>query len=69
VSAALLAFAITRDGFARWPLFISIAFMVNVELVQWSNLLAAAMLTPGARGYRGSRSRTLGSPWVHTPTA
>jgi hypothetical protein len=46
ISAALLAFAITRDGFARWPLFISIPFMVNVELVQWSNLLAAAMLLP-----------------------
>ena len=50
VSAALLAFAITRDGFARWPLFISIAFMVNVELVQWSNLLAAAMLLPALGG-------------------
>jgi hypothetical protein len=46
ISAALLAYAITRDGFARWPLFISIPFMVNVELVQWSNLLAAAMLLP-----------------------
>jgi hypothetical protein len=49
-SAALLAFAITRDGFARWPLFIGISFMVNVELVQWSNLLAAAMLLPAIGG-------------------
>jgi hypothetical protein len=46
LSAAVLAFAITKDGFARWPLFISVAFMVNVELVQWSNLLAAATLLP-----------------------
>ena len=45
-SAALLAYAITRDGFDRWPMFVSIPFMVNVELVQWSNLLAAAMLLP-----------------------
>jgi hypothetical protein len=46
ISTAFLAFAIARDGFARWPLFLSIPFMVNVELVQWSNLLAAAMLIP-----------------------
>jgi hypothetical protein len=46
LSAALLAFGLTRDGFYRWPLFISIAFMVNVELVQWTNLLTAAMLLP-----------------------
>jgi hypothetical protein len=46
ISAALLAYGITRDGFSRWPLFISISFIVNVELVQWSNLLTAAMLLP-----------------------
>lgn len=46
VSSALLAFAITRDGFSRWPLFISLAFVVNVELVQWSSLMAAAALIP-----------------------
>jgi hypothetical protein len=46
VSASLLALAVTRDGFARWPIFISIPFMVNVELVQWSNLLTAALLLP-----------------------
>ena len=46
LSAALLAFAITRDGFDRWPVVLSIPFMVNVELVQWSNLLAASALLP-----------------------
>ena len=46
VSAGLLAYAIARDGFVRWPLFLSIPFTVNVELVQWSNLLTAAMLLP-----------------------
>jgi hypothetical protein len=54
-SAALLAFAITKDGFARWPLFISIAFMVNVELVQWSNLLAAAMMLPALAGLAAAK--------------
>lgn len=45
-SAGLLAFAIARDGFRRWPVFISLSFFVNVELVQWSSLLAAAALIP-----------------------
>ena len=55
LSSALLAFAITRDGFARWPLFISIPFMVNVELVQWSNLLTAAMLLPVLGGIAAAK--------------
>src|SRR5689334_13628725 len=55
VSAALLAFAITRDNFDRWPLFISISFMVNVELVQWSNLLTAAMLLPTLGGIAAAK--------------
>lgn len=46
VSAALLAWAVTRDGFGRLPLFISISFVTGVELVQWGNLLTAAMLMP-----------------------
>lgn len=46
VSAALLAWAMTRDGFARWPLFLSISFVTAIELTQWSPLLTAAMLMP-----------------------
>jgi len=46
VSAGLLAYAVARDGFVRWPLFLSIPFVINVELVQWSNLITAAMLLP-----------------------
>ena len=46
VSAGLLAFAITRDGYARLPLLLSISFVTAVELVQWSPLLTAAMLLP-----------------------
>jgi hypothetical protein len=46
ISAALLAYAVARDGFTRWPLFISVPFLANVELVQWSNILAAAILMP-----------------------
>jgi len=46
LSGALVAFGISRDGFARWPLFISISFITAVELCQWSNLQLAAMLLP-----------------------
>jgi hypothetical protein len=48
VSAGLFAYALTRDSLARWPAFISVSFMVNVELVQWSSLLAFAAMTPVA---------------------
>ncbi len=47
VSAGLFAFALTRENLDRWPVFISVSFMVNVELVQWSSLLAFAAMTPG----------------------
>jgi hypothetical protein len=46
LSGALVAYGISRDGFARWPLFISISFVTAVELCQWSNLQLAAMLLP-----------------------
>ena len=48
VSAGLFAFAITRDGYGRLILLLSISFVTAVELVQWSPLLAAAMLLPSA---------------------
>jgi len=46
LSAGLFAFAITRDGYGRLPLLLSISFVTAVELVQWSPLLTAAMLLP-----------------------
>jgi hypothetical protein len=46
VSVGALAWAITRDGWSRTPAFVSMSFLVSIQLVQWSPLLAAAMLTP-----------------------
>jgi len=46
LSAGLFAYALTRDDFARWPAFLSVSFVVNVELVQWSSLMAAAAMMP-----------------------
>lgn len=46
ISAGFFAWAITRDGWHRWPVFISVSFLVNVELGQWSALYAAAFFLP-----------------------
>lgn len=46
LSAVLLAWAITRDGWFRMPVFISVCFMVTMELGQWSALYAAAYFLP-----------------------
>ncbi|HET7456908.1 MAG TPA: hypothetical protein VFJ74_04575 [Gemmatimonadaceae bacterium] len=46
LSSALLAFAVTRDGWGRLPLFGSAAFVMSVVLGQWAPLLVAASLLP-----------------------
>jgi hypothetical protein len=46
VGAALLAWGATRDGWQRLPIFISVSFMVTVELSQWSSLYAAGFFVP-----------------------
>ena len=45
-SAGLLAWAVTRDGWSRLPIFLSVSFMVTMELGQWSALYAAAFFLP-----------------------
>ena len=45
-SAALLAWAITRDGWSRLPIFLSVSFLVTMELGQWSALYTAAFFLP-----------------------
>jgi hypothetical protein len=45
-SAGLLAWAITRNGWSRLPIFLSVSFMVTMELGQWSALYAAAFFIP-----------------------
>ena len=46
LSAGLLAWAVTRESWSRWPVFISVSFLVTVELGQWSTLYAAAFFLP-----------------------
>jgi hypothetical protein len=46
VSAGLLAYAITLDGWHRLPLFLSGAYLGALMTAQWSPLLTAAFLLP-----------------------
>jgi hypothetical protein len=46
LSALVLGWAVTRDGWYRLPIFISVSFLVTVELVQWSSLYTAAFFLP-----------------------
>jgi hypothetical protein len=46
VSSGLLAWAVTRDGWSRLPIFISVSFLITIELGQWSALYAAAFFLP-----------------------
>lgn len=46
VSAALLAWGATHDGWHRLPIFPSIAFLTSATLAQWSVIMTAAVFIP-----------------------
>lgn len=46
IGSGALAFGITRDGYARLPLFLSAPFFVAAYVAQWSPLIMAAFLIP-----------------------
>jgi len=46
ISSALLAYAVTQDGWHRLPMFLSSAFIVAVRRGQWSPLLTSAWFLP-----------------------
>ena len=46
ISSGLLAWAVTRDGWSRLPIFISVSFLITIELGQWSALYTAAFFLP-----------------------
>lgn len=46
VSAALLAYAVTKTGWHRLPLFLSASFVVAAKAAQWSPLIAAGFCLP-----------------------
>lgn len=48
VSAFCFTLAISRDGWSRWPILLSVTFYVSIDLVQWSPLMASAFFLPAA---------------------
>ena len=46
-SSGLLAFALSRDGYARLTLFLSFPYVMAASLGQWAPLVMAAVLLPG----------------------
>jgi hypothetical protein len=46
LSGGVLAFAVTREGFARLPLFLSASFLIAIWRTQWSPLLTAVFFLP-----------------------
>src|SRR5215210_889370 len=46
ISTGLLAFAVTREGYGRLPLFVSAPFINAAAWCTWSPLLTAAALLP-----------------------
>ncbi len=46
ISTLLLAYAVTRDGWQRLPIFLSSAFVIAAAAGQWSPLLTAALCIP-----------------------
>jgi hypothetical protein len=53
ISAALLGWATTRDGWWRFPLFVSAPFFNAAGAAQWSILVSAAVLLPALAGVAG----------------
>lgn len=46
ISTALLAFAVSREGYQRFPIFLALPFWIAAYSHQWSILFAAAFLLP-----------------------
>jgi hypothetical protein len=63
VSAGLLAWGVTRDGWSRLPVFISVSFLVAIDLGQWSTLYAAAFFLP-ALGVIGIAKPNFAAPLI-----
>ena len=66
-SSALLAYALTREGYHRLPLFMSAPFLMAVSLGQWSPLITAAALESNL-GFALAAKPNLGlAAWIYRP--
>lgn len=68
LSTALLAFAITRDGFHRLPLFASGAMLAAAGVVQWAPLVTAAALLPWLSALLVVKPNLGAALWLASPS-
>jgi hypothetical protein len=68
LSSALLAFAVTREGYHRLPLFASGAMMAAAGVVQWSPLVTAAALLPWLGAALVVKPNLGGTLWLAYPS-
>lgn len=67
IASALLAYALTRDGYHRLPLFMSAPFLMAISLGQWSPLITAAALESNL-GFAFAAKPNLGlAAWIYRP--
>jgi len=68
LSMGVLAYALTRDNWQRWPILMSFPALWAVGSGQWSPLITAAALTP-AFGWVAACKPTLGvAAFLHRPS-
>jgi hypothetical protein len=67
IASAFLAYALTRDGFHRLPMFMGAPFLMAVSLGQWSPLVTAAALESNL-SFVFAAKPNLGAPaWLYRP--
>lgn len=67
-SSALLAFGLSRDGYQRFPVFLSAPFFHAAWLGQWSILLTAAVLLPWLGVAFAGKPTIGGALWLSRPS-
>lgn len=67
--AGALAYAVTRDGWERLPLFASASFLFAAQQGQLSPVLAAAFLVPWLGIVFAAKPTTGGALWLARPTS
>ena len=67
-SAALLAYAVSKDGWGRMPLFLSTSFMVAAAVGQWSPLITAVTLLSAAQVLALAKPTLGAAAFLYKPT-
>jgi hypothetical protein len=68
ISGALLAFALTRDGFEGLIVLLGVPFLNAIYIGQWSPLLSAAVLLPVLSGVFAAKPTLGAALWLARPS-